>query len=307
MRFPSSLLASRTERHAFYDSHRDEYFFDRSREAFEGVLFFYQSNGLFETPFFVPSDVFYDELKFFKLAIHLNTDCKCEEELLAIALKDQLDDLSKRYNASECPQAQMNEETRKSYQKEKRQIKARFKGLRNFINDIEEETYDDEEDIEKKLIPANKYQKWIWLLMEKPNSSIFGKMIAFLCLMAVITSVAIMCLETMVESKTNSTTTSHSKFSSNVRHSGGRHQSNTEDYEIMERKVEYSIIEFVCNLVFTIEIGLRLIASPNKKKFLKGFYCIVFCFKLMEKEENRFFIQFFIQIDSWIDDRIEIR
>ena len=275
MRFPSSLLASYTERLAFYDWHRDEYFFDRSREAFEGVLFFYQSNGLFETPFFVPPDVFYEELKFFKLAIHLNTDCKCEEELLIIALKDQLEDLSKQYNISECPQAQMSEETRKRYQKEKRQIKMRFKGLRYLIDDVEEETYDDEEDIKNKLIPSNKYQKRLWLMMEKPNSSIFGKLVAFICLVTVITSVVIMCVETMVEGKTNSTTTSnfaHSKFSSKVRSSGGKHQSNSDNYEIMERKIEYSIIEFVCNLVFTIEVGLRLIATPNKKKFLKGFF-----------------------------------
>ena len=292
MRFPSSLLASRTERLAFYDWHRDEYFFDRNREAFEGILFFYQSGGLFEAPSFVPSDVFYEELKFFKLVMHLNMDCKCEEELLIIALKDKLEDLSKQYNTSECPQAQMGKETRKMFQKEKRQIKMRFKGLRHFIDDVEEETYDDEEDIKKKLIPSNKYQKWLWLLMEKPNSSIFGKLIAFICLVTVITSVVIMCVETMVEGKTNSTTTSnfaHSKFSSNVRSSGGRHQTNSDNYEIMERKIEYYIIEFVCNLVFTIEIGLRLIASPNKLKFLKGFKIFFFC-------EGKMFVVIFINI-----------
>jgi hypothetical protein len=43
----------------------------------------------------------------------------------------------------------------------------------------------------------------------------------------------------------------------------------------MERRFEYYVLELACNLVFTIEISLRLLAAPSRLRFLKGFANII--------------------------------
>jgi hypothetical protein len=147
----------------------------------------------------VPTDVFYDELKFFGLAAQLSAECACDESLLVIALRDQLDDLEREFKRS----TGMSDSARVQYRREKRRVRARFEGLRYLIdaandNDDDDENYADEEDIRNGLIPANRAQKWLWLVMERPNASLLGKLVAFVCLVTVITSVVIMCAETMV-------------------------------------------------------------------------------------------------------------
>lgn len=213
--------------------------------------------------------MFYEELKFFKLVSFLNADCRCDEALLIIALRDQLEEVNEKY-----PNRAVDVQERRKFHHEKKRIKAKFKGLRYVVDDGDEETYSDEEDIRNKIVPANKYQKRLWLIMERPGTSILGKCVAFFCLITVITSVVIMCLETMEENKSNSTMIVQSKFSSNHRYTSSSSTVN-EDYETMERKIEYFLLELVCNLIFTIEITLRLIASPDRKKFLKGFPNII--------------------------------
>jgi len=42
----------------FYDSQRNEYFFDRNRPSFDAILYFYQSGGRLRRPATVPVDVF---------------------------------------------------------------------------------------------------------------------------------------------------------------------------------------------------------------------------------------------------------
>lgn len=41
--------------------------------------------------------------------------------------------------------------------------------------------------------------------------------------------------------------------------------------EATERKIEFFVLEVFCNTVFTIEIILRFIASPNKLAFIRSF------------------------------------
>lgn len=66
-RCPNTLLGCSTKRSKFYDPQRDEYFFDRHRQAFEGILFYYQSDGRLVCPENVPDAVFEEEVKFFQL------------------------------------------------------------------------------------------------------------------------------------------------------------------------------------------------------------------------------------------------
>ena len=41
--------------------------------------------------------------------------------------------------------------------------------------------------------------------------------------------------------------------------------------EASERKIEFFVLEIICNTIFTIEIIFRFIASPNKFAFIKSF------------------------------------
>jgi len=66
-RQPSTLLGDRHQRLLFYDASRDELFLDRHRPTFEAVFAYYQTNGRLRRPDNVPSDVFYNELQFYKL------------------------------------------------------------------------------------------------------------------------------------------------------------------------------------------------------------------------------------------------
>ncbi|XP_031554859.1 potassium voltage-gated channel protein Shaker-like, partial [Actinia tenebrosa] len=67
-RFPQTLLGSRCKRTKYYDSARNQYFFDRHRQAFEAILFYYQSNGRILCPDNVPDKVFAEEMAFFQIS-----------------------------------------------------------------------------------------------------------------------------------------------------------------------------------------------------------------------------------------------
>ena len=45
-RMPDTLLGDKERRQEFYDDEGKEYFFDRHRESFPAILYFYQSDGI---------------------------------------------------------------------------------------------------------------------------------------------------------------------------------------------------------------------------------------------------------------------
>ncbi|XP_074833624.1 potassium voltage-gated channel subfamily A member 10 [Carettochelys insculpta] len=65
--FPETLLGDPVKRMRYFDSMRNEYFFDRNRPSFDGILYFYQSGGKIRRPANVPIDVFADEITFYEL------------------------------------------------------------------------------------------------------------------------------------------------------------------------------------------------------------------------------------------------
>lgn len=65
--FPETLLGCPSKRNRFYDSLRNEYFFDRNRPCFDAILYYYQSGGRLRRPVNVPLDVFAEEIKFYEL------------------------------------------------------------------------------------------------------------------------------------------------------------------------------------------------------------------------------------------------
>lgn len=65
--FPNTLLGDPFKRIDYFDPMRNEYFFDRNRPSFDGILYFYQSGGKIRRPANVPIDVFADEINFYEL------------------------------------------------------------------------------------------------------------------------------------------------------------------------------------------------------------------------------------------------
>ncbi|KAL1020520.1 hypothetical protein UPYG_G00001120 [Umbra pygmaea] len=65
--FPETLLGDPVKRMDYFDPMRNEYFFDRNRPSFDGILYYYQSGGKIRRPANVPLDVFADEMVFYEL------------------------------------------------------------------------------------------------------------------------------------------------------------------------------------------------------------------------------------------------
>ena len=66
-RFPDTLLGSVNRRSKFYNTKRQEYFFDRHRSAFDAILYYFQSGGTLIRPEHVPPHVFINEVIFYDL------------------------------------------------------------------------------------------------------------------------------------------------------------------------------------------------------------------------------------------------
>ncbi|CAH8551835.1 unnamed protein product [Heterobilharzia americana] len=66
-KFPNTLLGNPTKLDRYYDSLRNEYFFDRNRPSFDAILYYYQSGGRLRRPVNVPIDVFTEEINFYEI------------------------------------------------------------------------------------------------------------------------------------------------------------------------------------------------------------------------------------------------
>lgn len=66
-KFPETLLGDPMKRISYFDPMRNEYFFDRNRPSFDGILYYYQSGGRLRRPANVPLDVFANEIVFYEL------------------------------------------------------------------------------------------------------------------------------------------------------------------------------------------------------------------------------------------------
>ena len=49
-RFPDTLLGDNEKRRKYYSAVKRDYYFDRNRVSFEGILDFYQSSGMLRCP-----------------------------------------------------------------------------------------------------------------------------------------------------------------------------------------------------------------------------------------------------------------
>ena len=66
-RYPHTLLGCSEKRNQYYDSNSKQYFFNRNRQSFEAILYYYQSQGRLSKPPDMPFDIFKKEVEFFQL------------------------------------------------------------------------------------------------------------------------------------------------------------------------------------------------------------------------------------------------
>lgn len=66
-RDPDSLLGSYTQRAKYFNEQTGEFFFDRHIEAFEAILYYYQSNGDIYIPSNITLERYIDELTFYRI------------------------------------------------------------------------------------------------------------------------------------------------------------------------------------------------------------------------------------------------
>ena len=65
--FPDTLLGDPSRRIRYFDPVRNEYYFDRHRNCFEAIIYYYQSGGRLRRPVNVPLDIFSEEIQFYEL------------------------------------------------------------------------------------------------------------------------------------------------------------------------------------------------------------------------------------------------
>ena len=66
-KFPCTLLGNAEKRLPYYDEELKEYFFDRNKQVFELILYFYQSNGRLVCPPELSPEILLEEVEFFEL------------------------------------------------------------------------------------------------------------------------------------------------------------------------------------------------------------------------------------------------
>lgn len=66
-RFPTTLLGNPNLRKRYFISCKNAYFFDRHRQSFEAILYYYQSGGLLIRPSDIPMHLFAEEVSYFCL------------------------------------------------------------------------------------------------------------------------------------------------------------------------------------------------------------------------------------------------
>ena len=96
--YPTTLLGEPTLRAQYYDYRTDEFIFDRHPHAFESIITFYQSDGdSLAKPHGMPTEVFYEELKFFRLPSSLLIAYYDREIAPMVHIEVVPKDRSKRY------------------------------------------------------------------------------------------------------------------------------------------------------------------------------------------------------------------
>ena len=94
--FSDTLLGNETRLRQYYVDFLDAYYFDRHREAFDSILYYYQSGGSLVRPVNIPMDLFIQEVRFFGIAEETVLNLQLKEGYIR-SLEDEVDELPQNY------------------------------------------------------------------------------------------------------------------------------------------------------------------------------------------------------------------
>ncbi|XP_060634039.2 potassium voltage-gated channel subfamily A member 5 [Anolis sagrei] len=205
--FPDTLLGDPEKRMRYFDPLRNEYFFDRNRPSFDGILYFYQSGGKLRRPVNVSIDVFADEIRFYQLG----------EEAME-----------------------------------------RFREDEGFIKE------------EERPLPANEFQRQVWLIFEYPESSSSARGIAIVSVLVILISIITFCLETLPEFRDERELHVPLPLPPN-----GTLGDLPRPQPPSTLSDPFFIIETTCVIWFTFELLVRFFACPSKPEFSRNIMNII--------------------------------
>ncbi len=110
----------------------------------------------------------------------------------------------------------------------------------------------------------------------RPNKTFLGRFIAVVCLITIILSVFLICVESVYDGnvKTNKIEFQN-RLSLNTNVSIEKESKppdeNEFSFKIGDRRWEFFMSELIFNTIFTLEIFFRMVAAPSKVKFFTSF------------------------------------
>lgn len=154
------------------------------------------------------------------------------DELCVMAFKDDLDYWEiDDYNLDSCCQQRYHQRRDNVFEEMRKEMDA--------LSEHDEEMFGT-----SKL---ERYQKFVWDLLEKPQTSVAARVVAFVSITFIILSTVSLTLNTIPSIQEVDKSTGH-----------------------MVDNQKLATIEAVCITWFTVEFLMRFASSPSKKKFLKG-------------------------------------
>jgi hypothetical protein len=114
---------------------------------------------------------------------------------------------------------------------------------------------------EEAPMPKTMWMRYIWELMEYPDSSVYARVMAFVSVFVIVISILFFCLETIPELKPAQHNATHDMVG--------------EEIPKMDWGNIFFLVELGCITWFTIEFFLRFISSPSKAMFCKSFLNII--------------------------------
>jgi len=155
------------------------------------------------------------------------------DELCVMAYKDDLDYWEiEDYNLDSCCQQRYHQRRDNVFEEMRKELES--------LKEHDEEMFD----VTNKY---QRYQKFVWDLLEKPQTSLAARVVAFVSITFIILSTVSLTLNTIPSIQEIDEKTGH---------------------PVDNQKL--ATIEAVCITWFTAEFLMRFASSPSKKKFLKG-------------------------------------
>lgn len=128
----------------------------------------------------------------------------------------------------------------------------------------------------RKGIPTNRYQRMVWELFENPGSSFAARILNALMLLLILLSVILLCIETLPEfgdanmspSSRNATDDNDKLTKVNISPKNGYESDHKGADDSLPNKLQkLFIVETFCVVCFTLELLVRFIVSPDKRRF----------------------------------------